>query len=166
MVRFAGSAWTNNSKLYTELHKLPTNFNVISTCDKCGRGPLNTTLNSRGLRPIFDLTAVYSWHIHWDNIWIYNYLHLKELEILIRIVYYFQYDKTGLTSFSFSGPDMVHPITKAKFDKARTLVGAGGDGALIWRASVNVLKQQSREQPTKGSPPTWSLGERLTNWSP
>jgi len=52
-------------------------------------------LNGRGLRPIYDLIAVYSWQIHWDNIWIYNYLHLKELEILIKTVYYFQYDKTG-----------------------------------------------------------------------
>jgi hypothetical protein len=61
----------------------------------------------RGLRPIFDLTAVYSWQIHWGNIWIYNYLHLEELEILIKSVYYFQYDKTGLTHFCSSGPDMV-----------------------------------------------------------
>jgi len=95
-------------------------------------------LNGRGLRPIFDSIAVYSWQTNWDNIWIYNYLHLKELEILINIVYYFQYAKTGLTPFCFSGPDRVHPIKKAKFDKACTLVGEGGDGVQIWKASVNV----------------------------
>jgi len=96
------------------------------------------------------LTAVYSWQIHWDSIWIYNYLHLKELEILIKIVYYFQYDKIGLTPFSSSGPDMVHPITKAEFVKARILVAEGEDGFLIRKASVNFLKS-SRERPTEGS---------------
>ena len=100
--------------------------------------------DGRGLRPMFDLIAVYSWQIHWYNIWIYNYLHLKELELLIKTVCYFQYDKNGLTPFCFSGPDMVHPITKAKFDKARTLVVEGGDDILIWKAFVNVLKQQPR----------------------
>jgi hypothetical protein len=49
--------------------------------------------------------------------------------------------KTGLTSFSFSGPDTVHPITKAEFDKARIPVAEGGDGVLIHKASVNVLKR-------------------------
>jgi hypothetical protein len=138
---FAGSAWTNNSKLYTELRKLLRNFYVTRTYYKRGRGPLNKNLAGRGLRSIFDLTAVYSWQIHWDSIWIYNYLHLKELEILIKIVYYFQYDKTGLTTFSSSGPDMVHPITKAEFVKARILVAEGKDGFLIRKASVNLLKR-------------------------
>jgi hypothetical protein len=96
-------------------------------------------LAGRRLRSIFDLTAVYSWQIHWDSIWIYNYLHLKGLDILIKTVYYFQYDKCGPTPFCFLSPDYVNP--KAEFDKARILVSEGGEGVLIRKASVNVLKR-------------------------
>ena len=36
---------------------------------------------------------------------------------------------------------MANPITKAEFDKAWNLVAEGGDGVLIRKASVNLLKR-------------------------
>lgn len=31
---------------------------------------------------------------HWDSMWTYSPLHLKELEVQREVVYYLQYDKT------------------------------------------------------------------------
>jgi hypothetical protein len=41
-----------------------------------------------------------------DNIFTYNNSNLKELEILIKIIYILKYDKTGVTPFCFSGPEL------------------------------------------------------------
>jgi hypothetical protein len=46
--------------------------------------------------------------LHWDNIWAYNHLHLKELEILRKAMYYLRYDKSGLKRFCFSGPELFY----------------------------------------------------------
>ena len=59
--------------------------------------------NYTGMR----LTAVWFLvQLHWDSIWAYNNLHLKELEILRKVTYYLRYDKSGLKRFCFSGPEL------------------------------------------------------------
>jgi hypothetical protein len=46
--------------------------------------------------------------IHWDSVWTYNNLRLKELEILRKIMYYLKCDKTGLTPFCFSDREIIN----------------------------------------------------------
>jgi hypothetical protein len=41
----------------------------------------------------------------------YSHLHLKELEILRQMIYCLKYDKIGLPSFCFSGPELVSCTT-------------------------------------------------------
>ena len=40
--------------------------------------------------------------LHWDIVWTYNHLHLKELEILRKLMYYLKYDKFVLKPTSAS----------------------------------------------------------------
>ena len=53
---------------------------------------------------VCDTTVQFLVEVHCDNIW--NHLHLKELEILSKMVYYLKYDKLGLPPSCFSGPDL------------------------------------------------------------
>jgi len=50
--------------------------------------------------------------LHWDSIWTYKCIHLKESEIIRKIMYYHMYDKTGLTHVCFWGPEWQHLATE------------------------------------------------------
>ena len=45
--------------------------------------------------------------LKWDSIWTFNHMHLKELEILRKMISYLRNDKTECTLSCFSGQDMV-----------------------------------------------------------
>jgi len=42
-------------------------------------------------------------------------------------------------------------------------VADGREGLQIWRLAANILGKKSRGQLTRGGPPAWGLGVRLTS---